>query len=192
MNQLTEKSKMAKTIRTKEGLEALRVDMIKSDALDKTMRISDYVDTYKMSSSIVQYLIHLNAVKDKDPSIGRASGKKLSWIYEGTPTGVVDSVLVEKVLDMQKKHEIDRRKEIYNKKKEDRIDEMLERKGLIELPTRPDAGVGKINQWLQEKLDKEAICPGFLRPDEKAMYNKIVETFIGLAELKQVMQKIHI
>lgn len=189
MNELSTKAKLQRIIRTREGLEAFRTDVMKAHALGKTINTKPYIETYKLSSMLVTFLIKLGALEDTQPHSPKTDGKYLKWIYTKTgENGPVDTLLAESLIAEQYKYDKEYRRAKMERRGES-SDEIAPRV-VAHITPEKHKGTGGICEWLQDKLEKEEQIPGFLRVDERIMFKRICETLEGLRELQQVMTKI--
>lgn len=177
MNQLTEKSKVAKVIRTREGLEAFRTDVMKSNG--KHLKTKAYTETYKLSSSFVSYLEGLGVVQDLDPNGNKHDGKSLKWTYSKTDNGVVDSTLVDALINAERQYQKDWRA---SKRGPEELQPVVINK-------KPVAT--SIIDWLTKELEKDDKLEGdYLKVECKQKYQQIITTLNSMKELKALSELI--
>ncbi len=183
MNELTARGKIARITTTREGLTAVREDIMKAEALGKSISIKPYIETYRISTMFVTFLIKAGAVEDIKPEAPKTEGKYLRWIYTRSgENGPVDSWLVDKVLALQKEHD-----RAYREHKKGQREELapvvVEKKPLN----------NAVIEWLQKQIDiDDNINNMYLRIDQRGMYQRIITIFTGLKELKEAMKKVSI
>ena len=182
MNHITEKSKIAKVTNTREGLIALREEIMKAEVSGKTVNTRTYTQVYKFSGSFTQFLIKLGAVEDIKPNAPKTDGKYLKWIYNRTENGVIDSWLVDKLIQAEK----DAGKLYRDNKREQKLQiapVVVEKKPLS----------SSICSWLEKELQKDELLDGtYLRTEASQKYKQIISTLQGLCELKAAIDKIKI
>lgn len=181
---------MARVIRTREALEALRQDVLKAQG--KPVRTQDYASTYKLPNSYVGWLVKIKAVEDVTPAnMKKKDGKILKWIYTKTgETGPVDTKLAQALLDCQSDY--------FRKWRQKKLGTStptvikIEDKVLERLPSRKDDKMEMVNVWLKDKLNKNKQVPGYIRQEEVVMYNKMIDVLDGLKEVAEALKKINI
>ena len=188
MNQLSEKAKIGKVVQTREGLTALRTEIMKTDALGKSMTAKPYQVQYKLPGSILQFLIKAGAVEDKRPNASKAEGKYLKWIYtKSGENGPVDAPLVDRVIQLEKDQATAYR--LY--KKELKGEPTIAPKVIDRVPKKSDKQ--EIVEWVKNELSKDELLDGgYLKGDAVVIYNKILRTFQGIEQLREALKNIEL
>ena len=177
-------ARIGKIAKYKEGLKALREAIIKADAMGKSIKSSQIIAQYKMGTGVIQALIRLKAIEDKNPGGVYASGE-FKWIYSNNPTGEVDNALIEKTID--KENEIKKSDDRQTRQPRTVVPETLKK-----IPTGNKDGMNEVVKWLEDELTKEDVIPGYLRASQKLMYIKIKNMVGGLSELKTAIDNLGI
>lgn len=187
---MTEKLVIGRAIKLREGLEKLRIDIIKADSLGKEIRLRETIAKYNLPIMSPTYLVNIGAMEDITPPGPRKAEKRVKWIWtKSGENGPVDSKLVDAFIQADRKYN----KEYRDAKRSGSVEvaTILE-KQLHRLPTKRDDGLPSIEIWLRDKLDKNTQVPGYLRNDESVVYEKMISIIDGLRALKEVMNKIHL
>lgn len=167
---MTDKMVIGRAVKLREGLEKLRVDIIKADSLGKEIRLREVMAKYSLPIMSATYLATIGAIEDTTPPGPRKAEKRIKWIWtKSGENGPVDSKLVDAFIQADRKYN----KEYRDNKRSGTVEvtAILE-KQLHRLPTKRDDGLPSIEIWLRDKLDKNTQVPGYLRNDESVVYEK--------------------
>lgn len=96
-----DKATVAKVIRTREGIEAFRAEVMKCYPLKRHIKTSEFLTKYKLETSTINYLKEMKVIEDHTPAgTLKRDGKLLKWIYtKSGENGVVDGQLVEELIE---------------------------------------------------------------------------------------------
>ncbi len=185
---MTAKTIIGRTTRLREGLDALRGDIMKADALNKEIRLREVIYKHKLPIMTATYLQNIGAILDMTEPGPRKAEKRIKWIYTRSgENGHVDGKLLEDFSRAEKKYNQEYRDQKRNGTLE--VTAILE-KQLSRLPTRKDDGLPSISIWLKDKLEKNTQVSGYLRADEQVIYEKLLTMIDALQEVKTVINKL--
>lgn len=176
MNLLTENAKVGRSIKVKEGLEALRLELIKTFAIGKSIKTSEILAKHQLPTRTMTFLTEIGAVEDHTPSgTSMRDGKRIKWVYTRSgENGPVDSQLASDVLLKEKEAN---RAYLAQKNGMAHIDRVVGK-------VTPEKGNQGIVEWLSTELTKEEQVKGYIRADSKVMYQRILDVMKGLNQLK--------
>lgn len=180
-NQLMERAQIGRFLKIREGLEKLRVEIIKAHANNKGIKTSAILSAHGLPTRTISLLKDLDVVKEE---VYSGEGKLLSWVYTRTgENGPVDSQLVNELLDAEK--EANRQ---YLKAK----NEIQELAPVVVGKKTPEKTNNGIISWIDKELGKEEQIEGYMKPEYKIMMTRIKETIAILPQLKEMLCKLPI
>jgi hypothetical protein len=154
--------------RMKNILGFMRTQIKNKHAKGEPFMMGAFLSHQKISGNLSSVLYELKAIEKEEGSGGR-SGSIIEWVYKNREgNDEVDTKLVDDAINAMRE-----RSRAYAEKKK------------LEAPRAQTASFKKKKkfdfestqfqiEWLKDKLNKEDLAPGYLRPGEKEMYQRIL------------------
>lgn len=169
-------------LKNKAAIIEIRQAFLNAFPEGKTVTVSKIISKHKANNYLPNALDFIDAINKKDIT---PKGTLAEWIYKqkGNPaSNEVDNDLVSAALSAAremdaelkgkrvKKPVISSATKLRKKLESDKVDHQI--------------------RWIEDRLAKEELAPGFLREDEKIMYNEIKANLALINELKVTMPEI--
>lgn len=159
-----------------------RSQIMKTSANNKPIKANKFILNYKLNNGLVKVLEELKVVEKTKESVNKREGTYLKWVYRGNKNGEIDNKLIENIIGRSRESA----REVYSRKNKNPIITSAIKSREKFSPEKVSSQI----KFLQDKLSKNELIPGYLREDEVTFYNQIIINLGFLLELHQSLPKV--